>query len=63
MSSFYIKSTINDNHTVYGSQDKNCNRHNFVILGHFLPIYPQNMEKTPGNIIKTIITGYTVTEI
>ena len=41
------KSTINDNHTVYGSKDKKCNWHNFfVILGHFLPIYPQNIKKT-----------------
>ena len=53
--------TINENHMIYGSWDKEHDRPNFfVILGHFLPFYStnnpknQNLEKikqTPGDII------------
>ena len=53
--------TINENHMIYGSWDKEHGRPNFfVILGHFLPFYStnnpknQNLEKikqTPGDII------------
>ena len=32
--------TKNHNHMMYASWDMECNRHNFVILGHFLPFYP-----------------------
>ena len=34
--------TINDNHIMYGSQDKERKRQFFVILGHFLSFYPTN---------------------
>ena len=53
------KSTINDNHKIYGSWDMKCNRHFFFfgILCHFLPFYPhnspknENIKKNPGHII------------
>ena len=40
------KSTINDNHMIYGSWDMKPDRQNvFVILAHFLPFYPPNNPK------------------
>ena len=51
----------NDNHMIYGSWDMECEGQNcFVILDHFLPLYPskkpknqnfEKMKKAPGDII------------
>ena len=58
--------TINDHHVIYGSWDMECGRQNFVILGNFLPFYPNNnlknknlekMKNTLGDII--ILHKYT----
>ena len=47
--------TINENHIIYGSWDMEQDSF-FLILGHFLPFYPENeilkkWKKTPGDII------------
>ena len=36
------KSTINDNHMMYGFSDMECNRQFFFILSHLLPSCPTN---------------------
>ena len=71
------KCTINDNH-IYGFWDMKCTRQNFfVILGHFLPFYPNNTPKNENfkkmkksleisfykSAPKIMIISYTVPEI
>ena len=52
--------TINENHMMYGSWDKERDKQNFFSFGPFLPFYPpsnpenknfEKMKKTPGDII------------
>ena len=43
------KSTIKDNHMIYGFWDMKCNRQNFfVIRGHFLPFSLPNSLENPN---------------
>ena len=57
----WLKCTKNHNHMMFGSWDIEWDRHNFVIAGHFLPLYFPNslenqnfdkMKKATGGVIK-----------